>query len=306
MKFLISGATGLIGGSLAVYLDAKGYKVAALTRRSLGEKPHLVWNPGIGDLDGKALDGYDVIIHLAGENIGVGRWTKRRRERFRSSRVNATQLLADRLSSLRRPPHTFICASAVGYYGDRGEEQLTEDSLAGQGFLADLVKEWEAAAMAARGMRVVTMRMGVVLTPRGGMLQRMLPLFRAGLGGKLGDGRQYLSWVVLEDVHRAVEHIVLTPELSGPVNVVSPTPVTMAEFTTALGNVLHRPTYFTVPALALRLALGNRKAQDMILNSARVRPQRLLASGFRFTHGLIGVALQDILQPIVREDREKE
>lgn len=306
MKFLISGATGLIGGSLAVYLDAKGHRVAALTRRPLGEKPHVVWNPAKGELDGRSLEGYDVIIHLAGENLGAGRWTKSRRELYWASRVDATKLLVDRLNSLRRPPHTFISASAIGYYGDRGHEELTEDSLAGKGFLADLAKEWEAAAMGAHGMRVVTTRFGVVLTPRGGMLQRLLPFFRAGLGGKLGDGRQYVSWVVLEDVHRAIEHIVLTPELSGPVNVVSPIPVTMWAFTDALAKALHRPAMFTVPAFALRLGLGKQKADDTVLNSIRVRPQRLLATGFRFKHGLIDLALQDILQPIVREDREKE
>jgi uncharacterized protein (TIGR01777 family) len=236
------------------------------------------------EIDAAGLEGFDSLLHLAGENVGSGRWTAARKAAIRDSRVNGTRFLCDALAELARPPKTLVCASAVGYYGDRGEEPLTEESPPGTGFLAEVCREWEAASAPAarKGVRVVALRIGMVLSPEGGALARMLPLFRAGLGGVIGGGRQYISWVALDDLPGIVLHSMQCGDLSGPVNAVAPRPVTNREFTEALGKALSRPTPLPVPAFALRLAVGGEMADALLLASARVVPKRLLDTGFAF------------------------
>jgi uncharacterized protein (TIGR01777 family) len=247
-------------------------------------------------VDAVSLEGLDAFVHLAGENIAAGRWTAARKEAIRNSRVMGTRLLCDALAGLSRPPKTLLCASAIGYYGDRWEDTLTEESPAGKGFLPEVCREWEAAAepAAKKGIRVVHLRFGVVLTPAGGALARMLPPFRAGLGGTLGSGRQYVSWVALDDLPGIVLHALTREELRGPVNAVAPRPVTNREFTEALGKILSRPTFFPVPALALRVAFGE-MADALLLASARVFPRRLEETGYRFRFPELHAALRHLL-----------
>ncbi|MFQ5915907.1 MAG: TIGR01777 family oxidoreductase, partial [Nitrospinota bacterium] len=238
----------------------------------------------------------DAAVHLSGENIGEGRWTAAKKAAIRDSRVKSTRLLAETLARLEQPPRVFVCASAVGYYGDRGEEVLREESPLGSGFLPDLSLEWESAAEPAvqKGIRVVHLRNGIVLSPKGGALAKMLPPFKLGLGGKLGSGRQYVSWISLDDMVGVIRHALERESLSGPVNAVAPNPVTNAEFTQTLGRVLSRPTVFQVPAFTLRLAFGE-MADAALLASARVEPARLLASGYSFRHPELEGALRHIL-----------
>ena len=236
-------------------------------------------------------------IHLAGENVGIGRWNDARKAAIRDSRVNGTRLLCDSLAGLARPPKTLVCASAIGIYGDRGEEPFTEESPPAAGFLPGVCREWEAAAAPAaeKGIRVVHLRIGMVLSPRGGALARMLPLFRAGLGGVIGGGRQYVSWVALDDLPGIVLHALQCDDLSGPVNAVAPCAVTNREFTEALGKVLSRPTPLPVPAFALRLAVGREMADALLLASARVVPRRLEETGYPFRFPELGGALRHLL-----------
>jgi uncharacterized protein (TIGR01777 family) len=285
VRVAVSGSTGLVGSEVVAFLSAAGHEVVRLVRRlpAPGEKA-VRWDPGKGEVDAAGLEGLDAVIHLAGENVGSGRWTSSRKAAIRNSRVNGTRLLCDTLAGLARPPETLVCASAIGYYGDRGAEELTEESSAGAGFLAGVSRDWEAASAAAagKGIRVVTLRIGMVVSPKGGALARMLPLFRAGLGGVLGSGKQYVSWVALDDLPRIILHVLRRGDLSGPVNAVAPRPVTNREFTETLGKVLSRPTLFPVPAFALRLAVGGEMADTLLLSSARVLPKRLLDTGFTF------------------------
>ncbi len=255
-----------------------------------------MWDPAAGRVDAGGLEGLDAVVHLAGESIAGGRWTAARRDRIRRSRIDATALLAGTLARLARPPRVFVCASAVGYYGDRGDEVLHEDSGSGAGFLADLCRDWEAAASPARaaGIRVVYARSGTVLSTAGGMLPRVLPLFRLGLGGVLGSGAQYLSWIALADHIGALQYLLGADGIAGPVNLVAPHAVTNREFTRALGRALRRPTPLPVPAAALRLAFG-RLADEALLASTRVEPARLLASGYRFRYPDLGAALAALL-----------
>ena len=256
------------------------------------------WDPAKGEVDAAGLEGLDAVVHLAGENIASGRWNAVRKAAIRDSRVNGTRLLCDALAGLARPPKTLVCASAIGYYGDRGEELLTEESSPGTGFLPEVCREWEAASepAARKGIRVVTLRIGVVLSPKGGALSRMLPLFRAGLGGVIGNGRQYVSWIALDDLVGIVLHALQSGELRGPVNAVAPVPVTNRELTEALGKVLSRPTLLPVPAFALRLAVGE-MADALLLASARVVPRRLEETGYRFRFPELGGALRHLLGP---------
>lgn len=298
MRVAVSGSTGLVGSEVVTVLSAGGHGVVRLVRRvpAPGEKA-VRWDPERGEVDAAGLEGLDAVVHLAGENVGSGRWTAARKAAIRDSRVRGTRLLCEALAGLARPPVTLVCASAVGYYGDRGEEVLTEESPPGAGFLPDVSREWEAASGAAsrRGIRVVTLRIGMVISPRGGALARMLPLFRAGLGGVIGGGRQYVSWVALDDLSNIILHALQRGDLRGPVNAVAPRPVTNREFTEALGKALSRPTPLPVPAFALRLAVGGEMADALLLSSARVVPKRLIDSGYTFLSPEIEAALRRLL-----------
>jgi uncharacterized protein (TIGR01777 family) len=298
MKIVVSGASGLIGSALVPALRGDGHEVVALGRapQASAGAPGLVWNPETGFIDRAGLDGCDAVVHLAGENIAGARWTAAFKQRLRDSRVRGTRLLAETLARLHRPPAVLVCASAVGIYGDRGDELLTEDSPAGAGFLADLGRAWEAAAEPARaaGLRVAHLRFGVVLTARGGALAKVLPVFKAGLGGPLGSGRQWWPWLALDDAVGIARFALARPDLRGPVNAVAPGLVTQAEFARALGGALGRPARVPTPAWALRLAVGE-MADAALLASARVRPARLLAAGYAFQHGELDPALRACL-----------
>ena len=298
MRVAVSGSTGLVGSEVVASLSAAGHEVVRLVRRvpAPGEKA-VRWDPEKREIDAAGLEGLDAVVHLAGENVGSGRWTAARKAAIRDSRVDGTRLLCEALAGLARPPKTLVCASAIGIYGDRGEELLTEESPPGTGFLSEVCREWEAASAPAvrQGIRVVALRIGVVLSPRGGALSRMLPPFRAGLGGVFGNGRQYVSWVALDDLAGIVLHALQSGELRGPVNAVAPRPVTNREFTEALGKVLLRPTLLPVPAFALRLAVGREMADALLLASARVVPRRLEETGYPFRFPELGAALRHLL-----------
>lgn len=297
MKVLLSGSSGLIGSALSSSLAGKEAQVAHLVRaKAAGTTPQVLWNPVARVLDPKQLEGFDAIVHLAGDPIAKGRWNPEKKARIRDSRVKGTRFLAESVAALSSPPRVFACASAIGIYGDRGEGLLTEDSAPGSGFLAEVGREWEGACepAARRGIRVVNLRFGVVLSPKGGALPMMLPPFRLGLGGILGTGRQWMSWVSIEDVTGAIQHALSNEAVRGPVNVVSPHPVTNREFTKTLGRVLRRPAVLPVPALAVRLLFGE-LADEALLASARVEPKRLQATGYRFKHAELEPALRHLL-----------
>ena len=285
MRVVVSGSTGLVGSEVVASLSASGHEVVRLVRRAPAPGEMAVrWDPEAGRIDSGGLEGCDAVVHLAGENVGSGRWTAARKAAIRDSRVKGTRLLCEVLAGLVRPPKTLVCASANGYYGDRGEEVLTEESPPGAGFLTGVCREWEEASGAAarKGIRVVALRIGMVLSPKGGALSRMLPLFRAGLGGVIGSGRQYVSWVALDELPLILLHALQCGDLSGPVNAVAPRPVTNREFTETLGKALSRPTPLPVPAFALRLAVGGELADALLLSSARVVPKRLIDTGYTF------------------------
>ncbi|MGD0697382.1 MAG: TIGR01777 family oxidoreductase [Terriglobia bacterium] len=298
MHILVTGSSGLVGSALIPALAGEGHRVTRLVRstpRAAGDS--IPWDPAAGILDAPSLEGFDAVVHLAGESIAGGRWTVERKARIRDSRVNSTRLLSERLAQLTRPPKVLISASAVGYYGDRGDETLTEESPPGSNFLAGVCREWEAATEPAlqHGIRVAVLRSGVVLSPAGGALAKMLFPFRMGVGGIVGSGKQYFSWISIDDLVRVIIRALKTDSLRGPVNAVAPHAVTNAEFTKALGQVLGRPTIVPMPAFAARIAFGE-MADELLLASARVVPAKLLASGFVFHHAEIGHALTDLLQ----------
>lgn len=297
MKILLTGASGLIGSALAPFLTTGGHEVVRLVRNGGRRKPGTVaWSPEAGTIDAAGLDGLDAVVHLAGENISGGRWTAARKARIHASRVEGTRLLAETLARLARPPQTLIAASAIGYYGHRHADVVDEDSAPGAGFLADVCREWEAATApaAAAGIRVVTLRLGVVLSGAGGMLATVRTPFSLGLGGRIGSGEQYLSWVAIDDVLGIVLHALTTPSLSGPVNAVSPHPVTNRVFTATLAEVLGRPALLPVPAAAVRLLFGE-MGEELLLASTRVEPQRLLAAEFPFAYPVLEDALRHVL-----------
>ena len=299
MRIAITGSTGLVGSEVVDYLSAGGHEVVRLVRRVPlpRETAMLRWDPVKREVDAAGLEGVDAVIHLAGENVGAGRWTAARKASIRDSRVNGTRFLCEALAGLNRPPKTLVCASAIGIYGDRGEESLTEKSPASAGFLPGVCREWEAASMTAarKGIRVVALRIGMVLSPKGGALARMLPLFRAGFGGVIGNGRQYASWIALDEIPLILLHTLHCSDLSGPVNAVAPRPVTNREFTEALGKALSRATPLPVPAFALRLAVGREMADALLLASTRVLPRRLEETGYRFRFPELGEALRYLL-----------
>ena len=301
MKIAVSGATGLIGTALRRALEQRGDDVVPLVRRQPKPGEHVVaWDPERGTIDRPGLEGMDAVIHLAGENV-FGRWTAAKKQRIRASRVAGTELVSETLASLQRRPATLLAASAIGYYGNRGAEPVTEASAPGHDFLAQVSRDWEAApAVAARaGIRVVNMRIGVVLTPAGGALATMLPPFRLGLGGWVGSGNQYVSWIALDDIIKAMEHVLDRRDLTGPVNLTAPAPVTNRELAKTLGKVLGRPVLVGVPGFALSLAFGSEGA-DMLQGGQRVLPERLTASGFRFLFTELEPALRHLLAPSER------
>ncbi|RLS55856.1 MAG: TIGR01777 family protein [Planctomycetota bacterium] len=297
MKILVTGATGLVGSTLLPLLQSDGHETVVLTRKSPRSAQERQWDPEATTLPPAVLDGIEVIVHLAGENIGEGRWTPEKKHRIRESRVHGTQLLARAAAERKGQVQAFISASAIGLYGDRGAEELTEDSPAGNGYLPEVCIAWEAAADPARqaGLRVVNLRLGVVMSRAGGALAKMLLPFKLGAGGIIGSGRQYWSWLTVDEAAEMFRFAVNTRSLSGPVNAVSPQPVTNYEFTKALGAILHRPTIFPLPAFIARIALGE-MAQDLILASTRVLPTRLESTGYRFLHGDIETGLRAALK----------
>ncbi len=295
MKIVVAGASGFVGRALVQALGAAGHEVQSLVRRAARAKGEVSWDPAAGVLDTAALGEVDAVVNLAGENIAAGRWSVARRERILRSRVEATRTLVLAVARMERKPRVFVNASAVGIYGDRGDEVLTEESAMGQGFLPEVCLAWETHAEGATrlGVRTVLLRFGVVLAPDGGALARLLPVFRLCLGGKLGSGRQWMSWVSREDAIGAVSHVLCDERCVGPVNVVAPEAVTNAAFTTALGRAVHRPAIFTVPAFALRLGFG-RMAVETLLASTRVSPQRLQDTGYVFQHPTLESALRGV------------
>jgi len=295
MRVAITGSAGLIGTALRTRLQAVGHEVVPV-RRGDPSPGDVAWRPDEGWIEDGALDGCDAVVHLAGEPIGDGRWTAKRKLAIRDSRIDSTRLLVEHMAALARPPRVLVCGSAVGYYGDRGDEELREDSSPGEGFLARVVEEWEreGARAAEAGIRVVSIRTAVVLAPRGGALRRMLTPFRPGVGGRLGSGRQWMPWITLDDEVRAIEWVLTHKELSGPFNLAAPHPVTNRELTKALARQLHRPAVFPVPGFALRIMLGE-MANELLLQSQRVLPSKLMRSGFRFEHETIEEALAAVL-----------
>jgi uncharacterized protein len=284
MRILISGASGLIGTTLSSSLRGEGHRVASLVRpgrsASAGD---VLWDPMAASVELPAMEGFDAVVHLSGASIAEGRWTPERRAVLRSSRIDTTRVLVDALGALQRKPSVFLCASGSGYYGDRGDEILTESSSAGTDFLALLARDWEAEAARAElsGIRAVMLRFGVILSSKSGALPRMLMPFRWGVGGRLGSGKQWLSWIALEDAVAIMRLAISDAGLRGPLNVGSPNPVRNSEFTRAVAAALHRPAIFAAPAFALRLALGE-MADALLLASQRMRPERLMEAGYSF------------------------
>jgi uncharacterized protein (TIGR01777 family) len=297
MKVLISGSSGLVGSALVHKLEAGGNSVGRLVRTTSATRPlDILWQPG--ELLAPELVGdFDAVVHLAGRNL-AGRWSVQLKREIRESRLLGTATISRTVAAAFRAcgkPSVLLSASAIGYYGNRGSELLTESSANGTGFLAELCRDWEAAASPAAeaGVRLVLSRLGVVLSDEGGALARLLPIFGLGLGGRIGNGRQYWSWIALQDVVGAIEYAIANPSLSGPVNLTAPNPVTNAGFTAALARALRRPAVFPVPAFALRLALGE-MADEALLASQRVQPEKLLKAAFRFTHPQLDEALEQI------------
>jgi uncharacterized protein (TIGR01777 family) len=296
MDVAVTGSHGLIGTALVAALTAAGHDVRRLVRGRPGAG-EVAWDPTGGTIDAAGLAGVDGVVNLAGVGIGEKRWTESQKARIRDSRVKGTTLLAETLARLPTPPAVLVSGSAVGYYGDRGDEVITEDSGPGDGFLAEVVRDWEAstAPAADAGVRVVTTRSGIVQSPRGGALKKQLPLFKLGLGGPLGSGRQWVSWVSIDDEVSGILHALGTESVRGPVNLTAPEPVTAAGLAKAIGRALGRPAVVPVPKLALGLVLGRQMTTEMLVAGQRVVPARLQASGFRFRHPEIGAAMEDLL-----------
>jgi uncharacterized protein len=296
MNILVTGSTGFIGTRLTTRLRVNGHRVLRMVRKTPSGSDEIRWDPSSGGVDIPPHEKVDAVVHLAGENIASGRWTAERKRRIRNSRVIGTRVLAESLAELPYPPQVMLSVSAVHYYGNRGDQMLDEESGPGKGFLPELCTEWEAATApaAARGIRVVMPRLGVVLSASGGALAMMLPVFRLGIGGRLGNGRQFMSWIVIDDLLGVIEHAITNDSLHGPVNAVSPHPVRNAEFSRILGRVLSRPSFFSLPAFAARLALGQ-MADDVLLASVRASAERLLQSGYEFAFPDIEGALRHAL-----------
>jgi hypothetical protein len=294
-RILVSGVSGPIGAALLPSLKTRGYEVTRLVRGPATSQDQISWDPA-KPIDPKLVTGFDAVIHLAGESI-VGRWTKSKKVKIRDSRVAGTSNLAEALAQAKDKPQVFVSSSAIGYYGDRGNEVLNEQSKPGVGFLPDVCREWEAATQAAAsaGIRTVRMRTGVVLSPKGGALGKMLTPFKLGVGGKIGDGQQWMSWIDVQDMVGAIHHILNKDLLQGPVNMVAPRPVTNAEFTKTLGDVLSRPTLLPMPAFAVKLAFGE-MGETVLLGGQRVEPTQLVMSGYPFRFNNLRASLENSLK----------
>jgi len=295
MKIIISGASGLIGKPLVKKLNLAGHEVVQLVRRTPNANESR-WNPATGQLDASVIDGADAVIHLSGAGIGDRRWTTKYKQELVESRTKSTSLLASTIANCAKKPSVFLSGSAIGIYGPRGDEELTEQSSNGSSFLADICKQWEAAAKPAvdAGVRTVYLRTGIVLTPLGGALKKQLPLFKLGLGGKFGDGRAWQSWISLDDELAAIEHL-LTAKVSGAVNLTAPNPVTNADFTKTLARTIKRLAILPIPKFGPQLLLGAELADALLFTGQRVMPAELLKSGFVFKHSSIEVALRALL-----------
>ncbi len=302
MKVAIAGSSGLIGSALVSSLTANGHQVAKLVRQQpeLRQQPkqtngELYWSPKAGELDASALVGCDALVNLCGESVAQ-RWTEEARKKIIESRLKSTKLLAETIASMDKPPAVFIQASAIGFYGDRGEEIVDETSKPGSGFLAELCQSWEAATSVCKDKtRVVNLRIGLVLDKHGGALEKMLPPFLLGAGGILGSGKQYMSFIALPDLVELIQFLISNSEISGPVNAVAPNAVTNKEFTDTLGHELHRPTIFPVPSFGAKLLFGQ-MAEEMLLSGARVKPKKLLNAGFKFQYPQIDSAVSAALK----------
>jgi uncharacterized protein (TIGR01777 family) len=297
VKILLSGSSGLIGSSLLPFFRAGEHHVTRLVRRPAhSEAREIAWDPAEGKLDPVALESHDAVVHLSGANLGEGRWTAARKALLVESRMKSTRLLAQTLASLTHPPRVMVSASAIGFYGNRGDETLTEESASGSGFLADLCRDWEAACQpaAAKGIRVVHLRTGMVLSPAGGALGKMLTPFKMGVGGVIGSGQQFMSWIALDELLAVILFALTHDVLRGPVNATAPNLVTNREFTKTLGRVLGRPTIFPMPAFAARLAFGE-MADELLLSSGRVLPAKLQAAGYKFQFPDLEPALRHVL-----------
>jgi len=292
MKIAIAGGSGLVGSALIPILQSDGNQITRLVRSS--PKPgEIEWHPNQDKVSPQSLEGFEAFINLAGENIAGGRWTDDQKRKIRDSRMNGTHLLSEAIAQMKSKPRVFICASATGIYGDRDDETLDEQSESGGGFLAGVCREWEQATEPASkaGVRVVNLRMGPILARDGGMLSKLLTPFKMGMGGKVGSGKQYISWVALDDAVNAIKLAIDDASIHGPINIVSPNPVTNEEFTKTLGHVLNRPTALAMPAFAARLAFGE-MADEMLLASQRVMPKRLSKAGFQFQYPTLESAMR--------------
>ncbi len=298
MKILVTGSSGLVGKDLSVFLEHQGHQVSRLVRnQNQVDSKNVFWDPEHNILDASQIEGFDAVIHLAGENIAAKRWTKAQKEKIKNSRVDSTKLLSETLAKLKNKPKTFISVSAIGFYGDRPDENLYEDAVSVKGdFLAEVCQEWEAAVEPARqaGIRVINPRFGVILSPKGGAMAKLLTPFELGLGGNIGNGEQYMSWIALDDVIYALHYLLMNSGIQGPVNFVSPKPVTNAEFTKILAKVLKRPAIFPLPSFAAKLIFGE-MADALLLATAKVRPRVLEESGFIFSYPNLEGALRHLL-----------
>lgn len=296
MNILVTGSTGLVGSAVVPFLTTGGHRVVRLVRGTARGPDEIEWNPQAGTIESAKLEGLDAVVHLAGENIATGRWNAAKKAAIRDSRVNGTRVLSEALAKLTNKPRVLVGASAIGYYGERGETVMTEASPPGLNFLCNVCRDWEAATNSAReaGIRVVNLRIGVVLTPRGGALEKMLLPFKLCVGGVVGSGRQFWSWIALDDVVGAIHHAITHDELSGPVNAVSPEPVTNRDFTKTLGRVLGRPTIAPLPAFVVKLLMGE-MGEELLLASTRVVPNRLQETGYQFRCPTLDSALRHLL-----------
>jgi uncharacterized protein (TIGR01777 family) len=296
MKLLFSGSHGLVGTALIKSLGTQGHEIFRLVRHAPASDAEIEWSPDRYSIALARLEGFDAAVHLAGESIASGRWNEDKKRKILESRTKGTKLLSDALANLTRPPKTLISASAIGYYGNRGDELLTETSAPGDDFLAGVCVEWEKATehAAEKGIRVVNTRFGIILDSKGGALATMLTPFRMGVGGKVGSGKQWMSWIALDDVVGGIEHVLSSETVKGPVNFVAPNPVQNAEFTKTLGRVLSRPTIFPIPAFGVRLVFGE-MADALLLSGQRVEPKRLSESGYPFRYQTLEAALRHIL-----------
>ncbi len=299
MKVLIAGASGFIGKALAARLLSSGHEVIRLVRDPTKRAADAVyWNPTTIDETALHRHAIDAVVNLAGASIVQGRWTRKRKEEILNSRVLATRVLTEQITNLQHPPHVFVNGSAIGYYGNHGETICTETTPSGEGFLADVCRQWEAATepAAKKGIRTVCLRTGIVLSPNGGALGKMLPPFKLGLGGRIGSGNQYMSWIALDELISIILYILTHTDIKGPVNATAPYSVTNAEFTHTLAQTLHRPAFFTIPVALARFAFGKEKADECLLSSTRVIPKKLIQHGYIFQHPHLAEALKTMLK----------